>query len=80
MQNKHNLHHHTTPHHTTPLDIISPFYKVGLVISSYISPVAVGVVVVGDIPPSRGLKQMLSLCRLALARIIVITSGKAKPI
>ena len=63
-----------TPHHT-----ISPFYKVDLVISSYVSTVVV-IIVVGVIPPSGSQKQMLSLCRLTLDRIIVIKSGNVEPI
>ena len=42
--------------------------------------VVIVVVVLVVIPPSGSQKQMLSLCRLTLDRIIVIKSGKAKPI
>ena len=42
--------------------------------------VVIVVVVLVVIPPSGSQKQMLSLCRLTLDRIIVIKSGKVKPI
>ena len=76
MQNKHNPHHlHITSHHSTPHHLFTRPAGQYLQVS-----VVDVIIVVGVIPPSGGLKQMLSLCRLTFDRIIVIKSGKVKPI
>ena len=74
-------HLHITPHHSTPLhDTKHCLTFLQGRPGDILKCLLLFLWLLGVIPPSGCLKQMLSLCRLTLVRIFVIKSSEVKPI